>query len=160
MVRTAVRLIASLGIAVALGLASGPAVAAADAKPRCRAGYKPQKKRGVLRCVLKPKEPERPRDAVTPSSIELLVGTLKNQEFGATGFMRFAKPVTGTAYGQWVLSNGVTRERVPFKLRSITNTDYTPFTIGYPIKVFSSGRAVTARLVINGVSSNRITLKQ
>jgi hypothetical protein len=157
MVRTALGLVVSLMLAGAL--AAGPAVAA-DAPARCRAGYQLRKKRGVRRCVRKPDEPKPPRDAVTPSSIELIVGTLKQDRFGATGFMRFPGPVTGTAYGEWVLSNGVTRERIPFKLPNITETDYTPFTIGYPVKVFTRGRAVTARLVIGGVSSNRITLKQ
>jgi hypothetical protein len=157
MVRTALGLVVSLMLAGAL--AAGPAVAA-DAPSRCRAGYQLRKKRGVRRCVRKPDEPKPPRDAVTPSSIELIVGTLKEDRFGATGFMRFAGPVTGTAYGEWVLSNGVTRERIPFKLPNIVETDYTPFTIGYPVKVFTRGRAVTARLVIGGVSSNRITLKQ
>ncbi|MDO8209103.1 hypothetical protein [Conexibacter sp. CPCC 206217] len=147
-------------LAVLICVASAPAVGVADAKPRCRAGYQLKKKRGVLRCVRKPTEPKPPRDAVVPSSIELLVGTLKDGQFGATGYMRFAERVTGTAYGEWVLTNGVARERVPFKLRYITDTDYTPFTIGYPIAVFIRGRAVTATLVIGGVRSNRITLKQ
>lgn len=156
--RTALGLVA---LAVAVSLGSGLVTgAAAAARPRCRAGYHLKKKRGVLRCVRRPEQPRRPRDAVTPSEIVLLVGTLKGGEFGATGYMRFAKLVTGTAYGEWVLSNGVTRERAPFKLRDITNTDYTPFTIGYPIAVFSRGKTVTARLVINGVSSNSIALKQ
>jgi hypothetical protein len=106
MVRTALGLVVSLMLAGAL--AAGPAVAA-DAPARCRAGYQLRKKRGVRRCVRKPDEPKPPRDAVTPSSIELIVGTLKQDRFGATGFMRFPGPVTGTAYGEWVLSNGVTR---------------------------------------------------
>jgi hypothetical protein len=92
-----------------LGLVTGPSAGAVSVAGRCREGYHLRKKRGVLRCVRRPDEPKPPRDAVTPSSIELIVGTLKG---------------------------------------------------GYPIKVFTSGRAVTARLVIGGVSSNRLALKQ
>lgn len=160
MVRTALRLVAVLALLV--GLAAIPAVgtAGAAARTRCRAGYGLRKKRGVLRCVRRPKEPAPPRDAVTPSSIELIAGSLKQGRFGATGFMRFSGNVTGTAYGQWVISNGVARERFPFKLQHITDTDYTPFTIGYPIETHMRGRAVTATLVIGGVRSNSIALKQ
>lgn len=156
--RTVLLLIASLVVAVVL--ASGPAVASAEAKPRCRSGYKAQRKRGVYRCVLQPRKPRPPRDAVTPSSIVLIVAKLEDRKFGATGYMEFAKPVTGGAYGEWVLSNGVTRERFPFKLSPITNTDYTPFTIGYPFEVHISGKSMTATLVIGRVRSNSIALKQ
>jgi hypothetical protein len=156
--RTVLLLIASLAVAVAM--ASGPAVATAEAKPRCRAGYKAQRKRGVYRCVRQPRKPRPPADAVVPSSIVLLVAKLEDDRFGATGYMEFAKPVTGTAYGEWVLSNGVARERFPFRLPSITDTDYTPFTIGYPFEVHISGRAVTATLVIGRVRSNSIAVKQ
>lgn len=149
-----------VALALVTGLASGPAVVAADAKPKCRSGYKAQRKRGVWRCVRRPKRPKPPKDAVYPSSIELLVGKVRSGRFGATGYMRFPERVTGTAYGQWVLSNGQVRQRLPFKLRSITDTDYTPFTIGYPIKVWITGRTLTATLVIGRTRSNTITLQQ
>lgn len=158
MVRTALKLLIAL---VLVGAASGPVLAtaaAADTK-KCRSGYHLRTKRGVKRCVRRPKQPERPRDAVTPASIELIVATLKQGGFGATGFMRFAGVVDGTAYGEWILSNGVARERFPFRLR-VSRTDYTPFTIGYPLKAFTSGKTVTARLVIGKVSSNSVTVKQ
>jgi hypothetical protein len=141
-------------------MASGPAAAAAGARPRCRSGYKVQRKRGVYRCVRQPRKPRPPRDAVTPSSIVLTVAKLDDGQFGANGYLEFSQLVTGTAYGEWVLSNGVTRERLPFKLSSITNTDYTPFTIGYPLEVHISGKTVTATLVIGGVRSNSIATKQ
>lgn len=157
-VRTIVLLIASLVVAAAM--TPGPAVAAAGAKPRCRSGYKVQRKRGVYRCVRQPRKPRPPADAVIPSSIVLTVAKLEDGQFGATGYMEFPKLVTGTAYGEWVLSNGVTRERLPFRLSSITNTDYTPFTIGYPLEVHISGRTVTATLVIGRVRSNGIATKQ
>lgn len=152
--RKVLLLVASLLVAVAM--TSAPAAAA---RPRCRAGYKLQRKRGVYRCVRQPREPRR-ADAVFPSTIELIVAKVENSLFGATGWMEFAKPATGTAYGEWVLSNGVARDRYPFKLTSLKSTTYTPFTIGYPFKVYISGRTVTARLVIGRVSSNSITVKQ
>ncbi len=147
-------------LVAAAAMASGPAAFAADAKPRCRSGYKAQRKRGAWRCVLQPREPRPPRDAVVPSKIELIVAKVERGRFGATGYMEFSQRVTGTAYGQWIISNGVTRERLPFRLPGLTNTDYTPFTIGYPIAVHISGRTMTATLVIGGVRSNGIVAKQ
>ena len=97
---------------------------------------------------------------MTPSSIELIVAKVENGRFGATGWMEFSQRVTGTAYGQWIISNGVTRERLPFRLRGLKDTDYTPFTIGYPIEVHVTGRTVTATLVIGRTRSNSIVAKQ
>lgn len=155
-VRSVVVLIVALTlVAVA---AAGPAAAVADAAPKkCRAGYKLQKKRGQLRCVKRPKEPEPKKDAVYPSSIELIVAKLERGRFGATGFMRFSGQVTGTAYGHWVFSNGIATVRHPFSLR-VTRTDYTPFTIGWPIETHINGRVVTATLVIGRTRSNTMTL--
>lgn len=159
MVRIAVgTLLASLVIALAVGPVV--AVAGADAKPSCRSGYLPRRKRGVWRCVLQPRKPKPPRDAVYPSEIELIVGKIEKKKFNATGYMRFSKRVTGTAYGEWILSNGVARERLPFSLRNLKDLDYIPFTIGYPIPVHISGKSVTARLVIGRTSSNSIVLIQ
>jgi hypothetical protein len=155
-----VRVALIVSLVVACVMAAGPAAIVAEAKPSCRAGYKLQRKRGVYRCVRQPTKPRPPADAVVPSSIVLTVAKLENGGFGATGYMEFPKLVTGTAYGEWVLSNGVARERAPFRLSSITNTDYTPFTIGYPIEVHISGRTVSATLVIGRVRSNSITVKQ
>lgn len=155
-VRSVVVLIVSL--ALVAGVAAGPATAGADAAPKkCRAGYKLQKKRGKLRCVKRPKEPETPKDAVYPSEIVLIVAKLEKGRFGATGYMRFSAPVTGTAYGHWVVSNGIASVKHPFRLR-ITNTDYTPFTIGYPIETQINGRTVTLTLVIGRTRSNTMTL--
>lgn len=146
---------------VAATMASGPAAAAADAaRPRCRAGYKVQRKRGVWRCVRRPREPRPPRDAVTPSSIELIVAKVEGGRFSATGYMEFSQKVTGTAYGHWLISNGVARERLPFRLGPLKDLDYTPFTIGYPIAVHISGRTVTATLVIGRTRSNSIVAMQ
>ncbi len=159
MVRVALgSLVASLVVAVVI--ASGPAAVATAAKPRCRAGYKAQRKRGVYRCVRQPREPRPPRDAVVPSKIELIVAKVERGRFGATGYMEFAQRVTGTAYGQWIISNGVTRERLPFRLPGLEETDYTPFTIGYPIAVHITGRTMTATLVIGRARSNSIVAKQ
>jgi hypothetical protein len=163
MVRVALsrwRLLPLASLVVAAVVASGPTTVVVAARPRCRAGYKLQRKRGVYRCVRQPRAPRPPRDAVVPSSIELVVAKVEHGRFGATGYMEFPKRVTGTAYGQWVISNGVARERLPFRLPAITNTDYTPFTIGYPIEVHISGRTVTATLVIGRVRSNSLAVKQ
>lgn len=157
MVRIAL-LMTSLLVAVAV--AAGPAAVTAHARPRCRAGYKLQRKRGQYRCVKQPSRPRPPRDAVVPSSIELIVAKVEDGRFGATGSMEFAKPATGTAYGEWIVSNGVTRERFPFRLPGLANTTYTPFTIGYPIEVHITGRTITARLVIGRVSSNSVAALQ
>ncbi|MDO8188650.1 hypothetical protein Q5424_16680 [Conexibacter sp. JD483] len=149
-----------VSLVLAALLAAGAAGAADAARPKCRAGYELKKKRGAYRCVRRPKQPKPPRDAVYPSSIELIVATLKERRFGATGFMRFSAPVTGTAYGSWIVSNGITRERFPFTLRHITRTDYMPFTIGYPIETAISGKAVTVTLEIGRVRSNAAAAKQ
>lgn len=142
-------LIASLVVAAAVA-AGGPV--AAEAKLKCKPGYKVQKKRGVSRCVRKP--------TVVPSSIVLVVGKLEKGRFGATGYMEFPEPVTGLAYGKWVFSNGIGREQARFDLGFLKNINYTPFTVGYPIEVGISGPTVTATLVIGGTRSNTITLKQ
>lgn len=154
--RSVVVLIVSL--ALVTGAAAGPATAVADAAPKkCRGGYKLQKKRGKLRCVKRPKRPETPKDAVYPASIELIVAKLDKGKFSATGFMRFSSQVTGMAYGHWVFSNGIATVRHPFSLR-VTRTDYTPFTIGWPIETHINGRVVTATLVIGRTRSNTMTL--
>lgn len=148
---------------VAAALLAGPATVAASAdaaRPKCRVGYELKKKRGRSRCVRRPREPKPPKDAVYPSSIELIVAKLANGRFGATGSMRFSQNVTGTAYGSWIVSNGIARERFPFALRNITDTDYTSFTIGYPIETAISGKRVTVTLVIGRTRSNTVTAKQ
>lgn len=151
---------ALVSLVLAAALAAGPAAAADAARPKCRPGYALRKKRGTYRCVRRPREPKPPKDAVYPSSIELIVASLKNDKFGATGFMRFSGPVTGTAYGSWIVSNGIARERFPFTLRGITRTDYTPFTVGWPIETAISGKSVTVTLEIGRIRSNAVTAKQ
>lgn len=142
-------LIASLVVATAM---AGPVAVTAEAKPRCRPGYKVQVKRGVRRCVRKP--------TLVPSSIVLIVGKLEDGRFGATGYMEFPKTVTGLIYGKWVFRNGIGRETARFDLGYFKRINYTPFTTGYPIKVGISGPTVTATLVIGGTRSNAITLRQ
>jgi hypothetical protein len=136
-----------------------PSASAAGARPTCKPGYKVQRKRGVLKCVRKPKEPKLPKDAVTPSAITLVAGSLRDERFGATGYMEFAQSVTGTVYGHWVISNGVVRDRARFRLPNLA--DVTSVNFGATdVKVPMSGRTLTAVLVVGTVRSNRFTLAQ
>ena len=146
-------------VALAAGAVLGPPASAADAAPKCKPGYKLQKKKGKLTCVLQPKEPGPPKDAVTPSKIEVIVGKLRDDRFGATGYMEFSEPVTGTAYGHWIISNGVVRDRVSFELRNLKDTSSTPFGV-VDREVHMSGRTLTAVLKIGTTRSNTVTLIQ
>lgn len=104
-------------------------------------------------------ERDPPKDAVTPSSITIVAGKLRDSQFSATGYFEFASKVTGSVYGHWVISNGVYRERVPFTLRRLKKIDYTPWTTN-PKKVPMKGKTLTATLVVGKVRSSAFTLLQ
>ncbi len=147
------RPLAAAGLATALTLAvaglagPGASVAGAATKPTCKPEQKAQKRDGRWKCVKR-------KDAVQPHEITLVAGTLKDGAFGATGYMRFPKPVTGTAYGYWQVSNGLGRHRVAFTFKNLKKTQYTPFTVGKLIPVPLNGRSMSLQLVIGKTKSN------
>lgn len=133
---------------VSTGYVAGPA-AAAKKKKKCKKGYV----RVGKKCKRKPQ-------VITPSSITLVAGSLRNGRFGATGYAYFpATTRQAVLRGYWHISNGIGFERLKVEWGVGTGANYSNFT-DTQRKVGLTGEQMTAVLVVQGVRSNTQVLKQ
>lgn len=120
-------------------------------KKKCKKGYKTKKVKGKVRCVKKNS------DALTPSSIKLYVGQLRGDLLRANGTACLDTFKSGSRRGEWLLTSEARTKHYPFLLSKIVDMNLVNFAeVMYDAKIL--GRPVTAKLTINKVSSNIITL--
>lgn len=146
---TIMLIIAALGVSTIVATAYDVSPASAAKKKKCKKGYY----RVGKKCKRKPME-------ITPSSITLVAGSLKQGRFGATGYAEFPKTSRQAVLkGYWQISNGIGYERLKVEWRVAKGAIYTNFT-DTQRKVGLTGAQMTAVLVVRGVQSNAQVLKQ
>lgn len=119
------------------------------AKKKCKKGYQ----RVGKKCKRKP-------FVITPDSITLVGGLLKQRRFGATGYSFFPRVARDAVLrGYWHISNGIGYERLRVEWKVFKGQDYLNFG-DLDRKVGLSGREMTATLVVKGVRSNAYPLEQ
>lgn len=134
-------------LAVTTAYVASPAAAAK--KKKCKKGYV----RVGKKCKRKPQ-------VITPSSITLVAGSLRNGRFGATGYAYFpATTRQAVLRGYWHISNGIGFERLKVEWNVGKGENHSNFT-DTQRKVGLTGETMTAVLVVQGVQSNTQVLKQ
>lgn len=119
------------------------------AKTKCKKGYE----RVGKKCKRKP-------FVITPDSITLVAGVLKQRQFNATGYSFFPRTSRAAVLrGYWHISNGIGYERLKVEWKVGKGQEYLNFG-GLKRKVGLSGPNMTATLVVKGVRSNAFPLKQ
>lgn len=142
-------IIAALGVSGVVAAVYATSPAAAAKKKKCKKGYM----RVGKKCKRKPQ-------VITPSSITLVAGSLKQGRFGATGYAYFpATSRQAVLRGYWHISNGIGFERLKVEWSVAKGANHTNFT-DTQRKVGLTGEQMTATLVVQGVQSNAFVLKQ
>lgn len=142
-------LLASFCLSISVVATAYVASPASAAKKKCKKGYY----RVGKKCKRKP-------EVITPSSITLVAGSLKNGRFGATGYSYFPKTSRQAVLkGYWHISNGIGFEKLKVEWSVAKGATHSNFT-DTQRKVGLTGEQMTAVLVIQGVRSNTQVLKQ
>jgi len=119
------------------------------AKKKCKKGYQ----RVGTKCKRKP-------FVITPDSITLVAGVLKQRMFASTGYSFFPRVARDAVLrGYWHISNGIGYERLKVEWKVFKGQDYLNFG-DLDRKVGLSGREMTATLVVKGVRSNAYPIEQ